>query len=113
MFDIGFWEVVILFGIGLIVLGPERLPRVAAQLGRWAGRARVMARELSNQIRDEIEPIETGLRSAEETLRKDFSAKRPEPPAYEPPEDIDSNDTGHADQADAARETTGKDNPVT
>ncbi|MEE4186317.1 MAG: Sec-independent protein translocase protein TatB [Gammaproteobacteria bacterium] len=79
MFDVGFWELVILFGLGLIVLGPERLPRVANQLGRWVGQARNMARHLTTQIRDEIEPFESGIRSTEETLRKDFSALRPEP----------------------------------
>jgi len=79
MFDIGFWELVILFGLGLMVLGPERLPKVAAKLGRWVGQARNMARHLSNQIRDEIEPFESGINSVQETMRKDFSARRPEP----------------------------------
>lgn len=79
MFDIGFWELVILFGLGLMVLGPERLPKVAAKVGRWIGQARNMARHLSNQIRDEIEPFESGLNSVNETMRKDFSALRPEP----------------------------------
>jgi sec-independent protein translocase protein TatB len=55
MFDIGFWELVILFGLGLVILGPERLPRVAMQLGNWAGQARRMARTLTTQIRDELD----------------------------------------------------------
>ena len=55
MFDIGFWELIILFGLGLVILGPERLPRVAAQLGNWAGQARRMARSLTSQIRDELD----------------------------------------------------------
>ena len=55
MFDIGFWELVILFGLGLIVLGPERLPKVANQLGNWAGQARRMARNLTAQMRSEID----------------------------------------------------------
>jgi Sec-independent protein translocase protein TatA len=33
MSGVGFSEIVILFMIGLIVLGPEKLPRVANQLG--------------------------------------------------------------------------------
>ena len=37
MFDIGFWELAILFGLGLVVLGPEKLPKVASQVGNWAG----------------------------------------------------------------------------
>ena len=55
MFDIGFWELLFLFGLGLVILGPERLPRVAAQLGNWAGQARRMARSLTSQIRDELD----------------------------------------------------------
>ncbi len=55
MFDIGFWELVILFGLGLVVLGPERLPKVAMQIGNWAGQARRMARTLSAQMRAELD----------------------------------------------------------
>ena len=55
MFDIGFWELIILFGLGLVILGPERLPKVAIQLGNWAGQARRMARSLTTQIRDELD----------------------------------------------------------
>ena len=44
MFDIGFSEVLLIFVIALIVLGPEKLPRAASQVGRWVGRARTMAR---------------------------------------------------------------------
>lgn len=55
MFDIGFWELLLIFGLGLVVLGPERLPRVAAQLGNWAGQARRMANMLMTQLRHEID----------------------------------------------------------
>ncbi len=55
MFDVGFWELIILFGLGLIILGPERLPKVAMQVGNWAGQARRMARTLTTQIRDELD----------------------------------------------------------
>lgn len=78
MFDVGFWELVILFGIGLMVLGPERMPKVAAKVGRWAGQARRMARNLSNQLRDEIEPFESSMKSMDQAVRKDFSAMRPD-----------------------------------
>ena len=58
MFDVGFWELFILFGLGLIILGPERLPKVAMQVGNWAGQARRMARHLSGQMRSEINDID-------------------------------------------------------
>ena len=64
--------------MGLLVLGPERLPRVAAKVGRWAGQARQMARNLQTQLRDEIEPVESSIRSVDESLRKDFSKMRPD-----------------------------------
>lgn len=59
MFDIGFWELIILFGLGLVILGPERLPKVAVQVGNWAGQARRMARSLTSQIRDELDLNQT------------------------------------------------------
>lgn len=57
MFDVGFWELIILFGLGLVILGPERLPKVAIQVGNWAGQARRMARQLTSQIRNEINDL--------------------------------------------------------
>ena len=54
MFDVGFSELVLLFVIGLLILGPERLPRVASQLGRWIGRARRTAHQLRMQIEREM-----------------------------------------------------------
>jgi len=54
MSGIGFGELIILFLIGLIVLGPERLPRVANQLGNWLGQARRMTRAMKRQLEDEL-----------------------------------------------------------
>lgn len=54
MFDVGFSELVLLFIIGLLILGPERLPRVASQLGRWVGRARRTATQLRMQLEREM-----------------------------------------------------------
>lgn len=55
MFDVGFGELVLLFVIGLLVLGPQRLPKVAAELGKWVGRARRTATQLRRQLEHEIE----------------------------------------------------------
>jgi Tat protein translocase TatB subunit len=65
MFEIGFWELALVFALGLVVLGPEKLPKVAAQLGRYAGQARRMARTLTAQVRDEIEAEERRITARE------------------------------------------------
>jgi len=61
MLDVGFSEILLTSAIALIVLGPERLPKVARQVGHWMGRARAMARQLSEQLEREV--------SAEELLK--------------------------------------------
>ena len=58
MFDVGFWELAVIFVVGLLVLGPERLPKVAQQMGQWAGKARRMARLLTTQLQDEMDAVD-------------------------------------------------------
>lgn len=80
MFEVGFWELVLLFVLGLVVLGPEKLPRVANQLGRYAGQARRMASQLTSQIRTELEAEEQRI------LARDARADTPAaPPRYSRP----------------------------
>jgi sec-independent protein translocase protein TatB len=54
MSGIGTSELILLFVVGLLVLGPERLPKVASQAGRWVGRARREAYRLRQQLEREI-----------------------------------------------------------
>ena len=51
----GFTEILLIFAIALLVLGPARLPKLAADVGRWAGRARSMARQLRTQLEQEVQ----------------------------------------------------------
>ena len=62
MLDVGFSEILLTSAIALIVLGPEKLPKVARQVGNWVGRARAMARQLTEQLEREV--------SAEELMRQ-------------------------------------------
>jgi sec-independent protein translocase protein TatB len=55
MFEMGFQELVLIAVIGLLVLGPQRLPKVAAEIGKWVGRARRTASQLRRQLEREIE----------------------------------------------------------
>jgi len=54
MFEIGFSEIVLILGLALLVLGPEKLPGLAQKVGRWTGRARAMARQLRTQLEQEV-----------------------------------------------------------
>ncbi len=58
MFDVGFSELLLLAIIGLLVLGPERLPRVARTVGQWAGRARSYVRQMSTELEREVQRAE-------------------------------------------------------
>ena len=53
MSGIGGSEFILLCLIGLLILGPERLPRVARQIGGWVGKARQMTRSLQRQLEEE------------------------------------------------------------
>src|SRR5215510_13155402 len=59
MFEVGFTELLVIFVLALIVLGPEKLPRLAAQVGRWIGRARAMAKQFRDQLEEEVNVAET------------------------------------------------------
>jgi Tat protein translocase TatB subunit len=74
MFDVGFMELVLVSVIGLLVLGPQRLPKVAAEIGKWVGRARRTATQLRRQLEREIELSEL-----------ETPAQPPQPPTPQPP----------------------------
>ncbi|MCU7858364.1 MAG: Sec-independent protein translocase protein TatB [Candidatus Thiodiazotropha sp. (ex Lucinoma kastoroae)] len=54
MFDIGFWELTIIALVALIVIGPERLPKVARTAGLWLGRGRRFIANVKADIDKEI-----------------------------------------------------------
>ncbi len=55
MFDVGFSELVIISLIALIVIGPQRLPRVARTLGHLAGRLQRYVADVKADINREVE----------------------------------------------------------
>jgi sec-independent protein translocase protein TatB len=69
MFGIDFSEILVIFAIALVVLGPEKLPRLAATIGRWVGRARAMARQFREQLEQEAETLKrnTDLKAQQAT----------------------------------------------
>ena len=55
MSGIGGSEFILLCLVGLLILGPERLPKVARQLGQLVRKARQMARTLQQQLEEETD----------------------------------------------------------
>ncbi len=90
MSGIGFSELIILALIGLIVLGPERLPRVANQIGGWLGQARRMTRVMKRQLEDELN-IEKDLNISSTPSSREPSVQ----PTYTPPRDDDDFSPAH------------------
>ena len=54
MFDIGFFEICLIGIIALLVIGPEKLPRVARTTGLWLGKARGMVKTVKYEIDEQI-----------------------------------------------------------
>lgn len=94
MFDVSFTELMVIGVIALVVIGPERLPKVARTIGHLLGRAQRYVNDVKSDIRREIEldelrkfkdemdetarSMQTSLRETEDTLRDSTQALRAE-----------------------------------
>ena len=54
MLDLGFWELILVMIVALLVVGPKRLPQVAAQAGRTIGRLRRLAQQFRDGLQQEL-----------------------------------------------------------
>src|SRR5438552_720550 len=72
MFDIGFSELMVIAVIALVVIGPERLPRVARTLGHLAGRLQRYVADVKADINREIELDE--LRKMRDSMQQAASS---------------------------------------
>ena len=58
MFDIGFWELALIGVVALLVVGPDRLPGLARNVGLWVGRIRRYVASVRDDIEREIQAEE-------------------------------------------------------
>ena len=82
MFEVGFTEIILILGVALLVLGPEKLPALAEKVGRWTGRARSMARQLRTQLEQEVtieQMTKTKPMQAEKPASSTAAAATPDP----------------------------------
>ena len=54
MFDVGFSELIMIGLVSLLVIGPERLPKVARIAGFWIGKSRAMMANVKAEIKQEL-----------------------------------------------------------
>jgi sec-independent protein translocase protein TatB len=90
MFDISFTELLIIGVIALVVIGPERLPKVARTIGHLVGRAQRYVsdvktdiqreveldelRKLKDQMQDAAQSVKSSLQNTETAMRQPLEA---------------------------------------
>lgn len=58
MFDIGFWELVVVAVVALVVVGPDEFPTLVRNAGRWMSKARQFINSVKQDFDHEIEKAE-------------------------------------------------------
>lgn len=85
MFDIGFSEMIVIAIVALVVIGPERLPKVARTAGHMLGRLQRYVNDVKSDINREIQleelkklqsELQESARSVEQSLTTEMSAAR-------------------------------------
>ncbi len=81
MFGIGMTELLVIFVIGLIVLGPKRLPDMARSLGRTLAEFRRASNDLRREFMDVSEDVRIEPERLEEPPPQAGDVALPDPPA--------------------------------
>lgn len=85
MFDISFSELLVIAVVALVVIGPERLPKVARTLGHLLGRAQRYVNDVKSDINremqlDELKKLQSQVtdsaRAFEDSVRKEYESAR-------------------------------------
>jgi sec-independent protein translocase protein TatB len=105
MSGIGGSEFILLCLIGLLILGPERLPRVARQIGGWIGKARQLTRSLQRQLEDELDVEKNlGINPADLSVEALMTPREDDTfsPLHDEEEDEDDEEDATAEEATPA-----------
>lgn len=80
MFDVSFGELALVLAVALVILGPERLPKVVRTVGRWMGQARGYVRNFTSELqreteiadlRRQLEDARSAVQDVDTTLKKE------------------------------------------
>ena len=137
MFDVGFWEVLLILVLALVVIGPERLPGAARKAGYFVGKARRYIEGVRSEVESELDvnefkrmlhnqevqinELQQQLKSGVDAVQSDISSDIPtdilsdsETHSFHEEEldDVKQEDTEQqdADVSDESSETTNKEN---
>jgi len=110
MFDIGFWELGVILIVGLVVIGPDKLPGIARSAGKWVGKARYFISSVKQDVQKELRAEElkqaierdANLEEIKQIMNTDqFSLEEEDDPGYL----VNAIDDDHADNNTAAKQT--------
>jgi len=80
MFDLGFSELMVIALVALVIIGPERLPKVARTVGHLAGRLQRYVADVKADINrevelDELRKMRDSMQSAAHEVQSSFDAE--------------------------------------
>ncbi len=90
MFDIGFWELSLIVIVALVVVGPERLPKLIRVTGLWIGRANASLQSIRSEISRELRAEEL-KQALNKTVDLPDLEQSISPPSTTPSKDKDGN----------------------
>lgn len=106
MFDIGFFELLLIAVVALLVVGPERLPEFARETGRWLRRLRRFTRQATSELAREWQldedlngnkkALQQKLRDVEKLLQNAPDRQAPDTPTADPDNSDNLPDPGPA-----------------
>jgi sec-independent protein translocase protein TatB len=103
MFDVGFWELAVIMVVALLVVGPERLPKLARTVGLWVGKGRRFVQTVKADVDREL---------AADELKKTLAKQAEIPELYdiieETKQTLKETSTLSSEQPDEKQELTDK-----
>jgi len=75
MFDVGFWELCLVGLVSLLVIGPEKLPKVARIVGFWLGKTQQVVASVKDELQEELKEEELRQLIKEQQDKMDAMSK--------------------------------------